>query len=72
MNLVKALCSDDHLLLLPVKHVPCYMGLNNFEDHRKLFAAVHGYIGAVRRMCKEVYGKDLIVWERWVPMRNSV
>jgi len=23
-------------------------------------------------MCKEVFGKDLIVWERWVPMRNSV
>ena len=54
-----------------MKHVPCYLSLTNFEDGNKMFAALHGYVNAVRRMCKDLLGKDLIVWERWIPMRNS-
>lgn len=54
-----------HVLVLPVKHAPCFAACPP-----ELQRAIQAHIVAIRRMCQHS-GQDCIVWERWIPMASS-
>merc|ERR1711881_598405 len=50
--------SPDHVLVLPVKHAPCYAACPP-----ELQEVLSSHVAAIRKMCKESK-QDVIVWER--------
>lgn len=54
-----------HVLILPVKHAPCYAACPP-----ELQASLDAYVVACRKMC---HSRELecLVWERWIPMSAS-
>ncbi|CAD7957469.1 unnamed protein product [Amoebophrya sp. A25] len=69
-----------NLILLPVKHIPNYLSTFNFTEFEPLADAIGTQVAAVRQMClgglpdflDSSNGPcDLILWERWVPMRMN-
>jgi hypothetical protein len=57
--------NDAHVLVLPVKHAPCYAACP--PDLQKVLDV---NVAAIRKMCiKE--GEEVLVWERWIPMSVS-
>jgi len=54
-----------HVLVLPVKHAPCYAACPP-----ELQEALSSHVAALRKMCRETK-QDCIVWERWIPFSLS-
>merc|ERR1719271_80076 len=57
--------SPPHVLVLPVKHAPCYAACPP-----ELQEALSSHVAAIRKMCRETK-QDCIVWERWIPFSLS-
>jgi len=58
--------APNHVLVLPVKHVPCFAACPP-----ELQDVLQAYVAAIRSMCASA-GQDCLVWERWIPMGASV
>eukprot|EP00397_Hematodinium_sp_SG-2012_P018306 GEMP01018750.1.p1 GENE.GEMP01018750.1~~GEMP01018750.1.p1 ORF type:complete len:627 (+),score=145.97 GEMP01018750.1:38-1882(+) len=57
--------TEDHVLILPVKHAPSYAACPVELQH-----SIDAFIDAVRKMFQKD-GKEIIVWERWIPQRMT-
>lgn len=63
--MVRGPISPMHVLVLPVKHAPCFAACP--PDLQKTLQA---HVQAIRKMCHES-GRDLVMWERWLPQGFS-
>jgi len=65
ITLAKGGLTEDHVLILPVKHAPSYAACPP-----DIQIAIDHCIHALRLMFRDK-GKEIIVYERWIPMRMA-
>mmetsp|Transcript_145170 Transcript_145170/g.256414 ORF Transcript_145170/g.256414 Transcript_145170/m.256414 type:complete len:653 (+) Transcript_145170:1-1959(+) len=57
--------SPPHVLVLPVKHAPCYAACPP-----ELQEVLSAHVAAIRKMC-QASKQECLVWERWIPQSAS-
>lgn len=57
--------SPPHVLVLPVKHAPCYAACPP-----ELQEVLTAHVAAIRKMC-QASKQECLVWERWIPQSAS-
>merc|ERR550534_1355411 len=57
--------NEDHILILPVKHAPSYASCPV-----EIQVVIDMFVSAIREMYARDH-KDIIVWERWIPMKMT-
>lgn len=72
LALAKGGIVPQHILLLPVQHIPCFMSVFNFTEFAQIRKTVYGFVHGVKKLFRSGCGglipeSDCLVWERWVP-----